>query len=276
MRAATVAELKPHGQLQAGNALLNLAFTSAAILGPLLAGVTIAAWGARASLALDAASFLAAAGVIAGVRSVPARGEATETWAQNLRAGIGYAWRHTAVRGLLAGQGFALVFFSAVVPVEIVLAKVTFGAGNVGYGTLLAAWAVGMAIGSVLFATRAVVGRRLLLASTAAIGGAYLGMATAPSLVVACLWAVLGGAGNGLQWVSVLTALQSATSDSRQLSVMTLFEGVGMVAPGLGFLLGGALATLVSARLSFAVSGVGVLALVALASAASQRRRSAI
>ena len=57
---------------------------------------------------------------------------------------------------------------------------------------------------------------------------------------------VLGGAGNGVQWVAVMTALQEATPPEYQARMSGLLESIGAAMPGVGFLLGG---TIVAARL---------------------------
>ena len=52
-------------------------------------------------------------------------------------------------------------------------------------------------------------------------------MAGAQTLFVACVLSVLGGAGNGIQWVSVMTALQEATPADYQARVVGLLESLG-------------------------------------------------
>ena len=54
-RAVTAAMLEPEGELRAGNAVLNIAFTGGAAVGPALAGVVIAALDVQTALLLDAA-----------------------------------------------------------------------------------------------------------------------------------------------------------------------------------------------------------------------------
>ena len=86
---------------------------------------------------------------------------------------------------------------------------------------LIASWGVGILLGSALFArARARSLGTLVLVSTAAIGAGYAVMAVAPTLLVACLGSVLGGTGNGVQWVAVMTALQEAVEDQYQARVV--------------------------------------------------------
>ena len=85
-------------------------------------------------------------------------------------------------------EAVALVFFSAVVPIEVVYAKESLGVSDTGYGVLLGSWGVGMLFGSLVFARlRRASLPLLLLCSTLAIAAGYLGMAAAPTLAVACV-----------------------------------------------------------------------------------------
>jgi MFS family permease len=76
---------------------------------------------------------------------------------------------------------------------------------------------------------------------------------------------VLGGAGNGVQWVAVMTALQEATPPEYQARMAGLLESLGAAMPGVGFLLGGTIVALGSPRTAFAIAGAGILVLVIVA-----------
>ena len=56
------------------------------------------------------------------------------------------------LRRLLIAQGAAFIFFAAVIPIEVIYAKETLGAGDSGYGLMLASWGAGMVLGSLVFA----------------------------------------------------------------------------------------------------------------------------
>jgi MFS family permease len=273
-RTAIVATLEPRGHLRAGNALLNIGFTAIAALGPALAGLLIAWLGPRLALLIDAGSFGAAAVLLVFVRAPAEPAGPRPHWRARLREGLAYVSSSPPVRILLLGQGVALVFFAVALPIEVVLAKDVFAAGDAGYGALLASWGAGMAVGGLGFAAARSVRLPVTIAvATAAIGVAYLGIAGSPSLLAACLWSGLGGLGNGAQWVSVLTALQTATRRDMQPAVMGLFEALGSLMPGVGFIVGGVAASLGSPRLSFLIAGAGVLAVVVLTAAVARLQR---
>lgn len=273
-RASASAVLAPAGQLREGNALLNVAFTVGAAGGPAIGGLVVAGAGVETALLADAASFLAVACLLLVARrlELPPPEEPEARWTDRLRRGIGYVRERPALRRLLAAQALAFVFFSLVIPIEIVFAKDTLDVGDAGYGALLAAWGVGMVIGSLAFAAlRRVPLPALLFFATLAIGLAYLGTSISPTLLAACAASCLGGLGNGVQWIALVTAVQELTRASFQARVLSLLEALASVMPGIGFLLGGAITAIFEPRLSYAVAGAGVLVVLAYATASLRR-----
>ncbi len=272
-RAATVAILEPVGKLREGNAALNLGFSSMSIAGPALAGFLVAGTGVQTVLAITAGLFAALALVMGTTRGLPQGTTDEAPWLARLRAGASYVASHPVVRPLVIGQAVLLVLFTMVSPIEIVFAKESLDGGDAAYGTLLTGWGAGVILGSLLF-TR--VHRRplplLIAGSTLAIGAGYLGMSVSPTLAPATAAAAFGGIGNGMQWVVVVTAIQEAVRSDMQARVAGFFEAVATAMPGLGFIVGGVLTTLLNPRIAFLVAGVGVIAIV-LAGAAIWRLR---
>jgi predicted MFS family arabinose efflux permease len=259
-RSATAALLESPEQLRRGNAILNLGFTASGAVGPALAGLLVATLGPGAALLLDAVSFIAVAAILASTRGLGFHSDASAAWTGRLRAGLRELGSRPQVRNLLVAQGLALVFFTAVVPIEVVYAKRTLHAGDAGYGALLAAWGGGMLAGGIAYAAAARISLLTLLGlSTALIGAAYAGLAAAPDLAIACAFSAVGGVGNGAQWIAVVTAVQQAVSAAAQSLVMALLEAINQIMPGVGFMLGGVAATLGSPRTAYAIAGGGVL-----------------
>jgi MFS family permease len=265
-RAVVVAVLEPFGELRAGNAILNVAFTGGAALGPALAGVVVASFSVETALLLDAASFYATAWILLSAGPLPRAEPEPGRMRDRLRAGAAYIREKIVLRRLLMVQAAAFIFFAAVIPVEVVYAKETLGTSDSGYGLMLTSWGVGMLLGSGIFAAaRRLSLRYLLFLSTMAVGAGYLGLAAAPSLALACVASAVGGAGNGVQWVAVISAVQELTAEGMQARVISVLESVGTAMPGVGFLLGGVVATVATPRAAFLVAGLGIFAILALA-----------
>ncbi len=264
-RAVVASELGPAGELREGNAVLNVAFTAGAALGPGLAGLVVAGLGVQAALFLNAASFYVVAWILITAGKLPrAEPEEGGTIAR-ARAGARYLRDNKLLRRLLVAQGGAFIFFSAVIPIEVIYAKETLGTSDTGYGVMLASWGVGMLLGSLVFArVRRAPLIVLLVVSTLAVGVGYLGLSIAPNLAFACIASLIGGTGNGVQWVSAISAVQELTESGMQARVMAVLESIGAAMPGVGFVLGGLIAAIATPRTTFLVAGLGVLAIVAL------------
>lgn len=238
------------------NGRLNLGWATTAALGPAFGGVLTGALGPSAVLLIDVASFAMTAALVLQVptpRTDVARGGVLD----QLRTARRYIARRPTLAWLLGTEAVALVFFAAVVPVEVVFAKATLRAGDSGYGALLAAWGAGMFAGSAVF-TR-VRGRSLgvlLTVSTLAVAIGYLGVAVSAVLWVACAFCFVGGTGNGVQWIALITGVQEETPAGLQGRLMGVVESMGALCPAIGFSLGGAVAALSNPRGTFVMAGV--------------------
>lgn len=265
-RAVVAATLEPFGELRAGNAILNMAFTGGAAAGPALAGMVVGSFGVQTALLLDAASFYVIACILVGAGPIPRAEPEPGATGERFRAGLAYIREKVVLRRLLIAQGTALIFFSAVIPVEVVFAKQTLGVSDSGYGLMLASWGSGMVIGSIVFAAlRRVHLAYPLLLGTIAVGAGYVGLSVAPTLAFACLASALGGAGNGVQWVALVSTIQEMTVPGMQARVMSVLEATGAAMPGIGFVLGGVVASVATPRATFLMAGLGVFGIVAFA-----------
>ena len=193
------------------NAALNVAFSIAFVAGPVIGGAVVAAAGAPAALFIDVGSFL-----ICGALLLDLHPHVEEAGGDSVRARLRAAWTHIneapALRALLLAEAVALVFIEAGGPIEVAYVKATLHAGDRGYGLLVTAWGAGAVLGSVVFArfVRRSLGV-MLSAGTFALGAAFVGFALAPSLALACLAALVGGVGNGLEWPSLISLVQRLT-----------------------------------------------------------------
>jgi predicted MFS family arabinose efflux permease len=255
----------PSGELDAAaekaerhaNAALNLGFSMSFILGPAIAGAVVAAAGAPTALLIDVGSFLAC-----GLLLLDLYPHVEEAGGDSVRARLRAARDHIAgaptLKRLFIAELVALTFIETGAPIEVEYVKSTLGAGDRGVGLLLAMWGTGGIVGSIVFARLVKWPLRILLgAGTLCIAAAYLGLAAAPSLAIACVAGLVGGVGNGMQWPSLISAVQKLTPDSLQGRMMGAAESLGALCVAIGLPLGGALAEILSPRTAFWVVGVG-------------------
>jgi hypothetical protein len=191
---------------------MNVGFAVASVGGAAIGGLLVSEVGVGTALLADAASFLAIAAVIGSTRGLPPAEVEPEHWLARLRDGMRFVRAERLVRILLVGQAVALILFTLIIPIEVVYAKASLETTSTGYGILLAAWGAGIVIGSAIYVlVKSRSAFSLIIVSSTAIALSSLGRAGAQSLLMACLLSVLGGMGNGIQWIAVMTALQEAT-----------------------------------------------------------------
>jgi hypothetical protein len=265
-----------HGELaheaeRKANAALNVAFSATFVLGPAIGGAVVAAAGGPAALLIDVGSF-----IVCGALLLDLHPHVEEAAGNSVRVRLRAAWMHInetpSLRALLGAVALALFFTESGGPIEVAYVKATLHSGDAGLGVILTSWGIGAVVGSLVFAR---VLRRslevLLSIGTLAIGGAYLGFAAAPSLALACIAALLGGIGNGLQWPSLISIVQRATPQNLHGRLMGAVESLGSLSLAIGLPLGGALVALSSPRTAFVVVGFAAVAMAAALLLVSRR-----
>jgi MFS family permease len=254
-RAEAAVRLTRAGQLREGNSALNIGFAIAGTVGAAAGGALAALTSPSVPLFAAAACF--AIGAVLMVRTPRARPEAEAANAlTHFRQGLHAARSDRTTFLLIAVQTAALLAFMLVIPIEVVYAERDLGTGAGGYGALLATWGLGIVIGGALFARARAPLTFLAATASLMVAAAYGGLAIAPGLVLACAASLLGGVGNGIQWVAVMTALQERVPEELQVRVVGLLDAGAQLAPGLGFALGSVLTAVFSARATYAIAGV--------------------
>ena len=261
-RAAVAATLKPAGDLEPGNALLNVSFAVCFAAGPALGGIAVATGGVSAALWVSAGLFLVMTVALASSGSLPpARPEVGEGWLARLRAGLGHVMSNRAVRRVLGSHAAIFICAAMISPVEVIWAEEVLGGGDSAYGLVLSAWGAGTLVTGLLLSSlwrRAPVLARLPLAAGVMSVG-YVVMAAATSLPVGAIGCFIGGLGNGFYYVSVVQAIQDRVDDEFQARVMGLLESTTAGCFGIGFIIAAVLTELTSVRVTFAATAGGVI-----------------
>jgi MFS family permease len=275
-RQALVPRLVPAASLP-GALALNLAmFQTALITGPAFAGLLLAGSGAVAGTgsialiyALNALSFLGVLAVLARLQTsgrVDAPEGGHEPPLRSLREGLRFVLT-TPVMVWSTGLDFVATFFAGAMSLLPIVADKVLGVGAAGYGSLVAAPAVGAFLGSLYTAARPLPVRqgRVLLGSIALYGLATVVFGLSRSYALTLIALAL----TGLASTVIRQTLRQLLTPDRLRGRMT---GVNMMffigGPQLGELEAGLVASLFAS----AVTGVtvsivfgGVMTLVAAA-----------
>ncbi|MBO3741861.1 MFS transporter [Actinoplanes flavus] len=104
---------------------------------------------AAAPFGLDALTFGAAAALIAGIRPVPPSELHERTsLRREIGAGVRWLWNHRLLRTLAVSMGIGNIAYCAAFAVFVLYCRDRLGLGEVGYGVLLTAFAVGGLFGA--------------------------------------------------------------------------------------------------------------------------------
>ena len=228
---AIMPSLLDEERLAAGNALSTAAVQAGSLLGPALGGALVAVTRAStAAFAVDAASFGVSALTLLLIPRQAVRGSMTAVAAKEAGSGAGDA---AEAGGAAAGQGGVLALLKTsralqVILVVVIAANLASGGmsdvalpslahasfGAVGYGALLACFAVGGLIGTLAAARTGGLKAPVMFASAVflieAAGTCLIPYLGGEAGAAAALFVV--GACNGLGNVTVLTVLQKSVS----------------------------------------------------------------
>lgn len=245
VRLALIPNLVPRPQLQSAMATNSIAFNLSRFLGPALAGVLIAFYGAASAFAFNALSYLpilAALLLIDVAPFMPNPAARSHVWGE-LQAGVRYAISHTPILHLMGMVAIVSLFGRGPLELLPAFAESVFDRGSTGLAALTSAAGAGAVVAGIVISRGLVRLRvRLIAGLTAAVGGLvvllglthafWLGVAT-----VAALGFTLTFCGVGAQIL-----LQSLIDDELRGRVSSLWGMIAFGGTAFGGLLVGAAA----------------------------------
>jgi len=262
---AGLPNLVPDEELTNANSLLQTVETLAWMIGPILGGLMLSAWGTSVPYVVNAVTFLVSAGLVARIPERRLRSEESLTrghW-RDVADGVRLVLTARPLRTVLVVWNIALIGSAAVNVAEVVFAKKTLDAGNIGFGALVAASGVGLAFGSFLSAPAlGKVGlRRHYVGSIALMGVGWGAAAMSGSIWLAVVFVVGGAAGNGAAIVCNRLLVQRGAPDQYRGRALATIMSSNYAVLGLAMAGAGVLTDVVGARAVWA--GAGVVYLVA-------------
>ncbi len=244
------------------------------LLGPALGGLLVGQFGPRVPLLIDAATYLAI--TLAALLVRTRRGGRSGGVGVTAGRGAGLH-RDPLMRAVLVMIGAVVGALTAVNVAEVFFVRGTLHGSATAYGLLGAVWTAAMLAGSWLVVRRPLGDGGFAVALLVSLAGscvAVLGAATVQHVGwMVPLWA-FGGLSNGATNVCGGVLLARRVPAEVRGRAFALFAGVANGASTVGYLLGGALLAVVSARSLLALAGAAGL-LVALAFAVPTMRAAA-
>jgi MFS family permease len=271
--AAAIPNLANEEDLGWANGLLMIGRNVGIIVGPLIGGILIAAFGAGAVFGMNAVSFLVSAALVWSIRDSFSSASRAAGEPLNLTAGIRFVARDRVLRAMALalipiqlGQGLSLV---ADVPLVTL-----FGAGSLGYGALIAFWGFGSIIGSLAgrFMNRRVE-PVIFAAGSITVTAMCLFVGLSPIFLGVLAAVCVMGLGEGSQSVAQQSIMQRRTPDAVRSRVAAAIDACVQIAIGLAFIAAGPVVAWLGPRGTYVFGGlVGLFSVLALRPVLAARR----
>jgi MFS family permease len=245
-------------ELPSAQGLLQAADAVTTVIGPLIGGVLVAATSPDWAYVLNAITFLFSAVLILRIpaRLLQVAQATTEGHWRDIAAGLHLIRTSRALLTVLIAWNVGMLGNAGVNVGEVVLAKVSFSAGDFGYGLMLATAGFGIVFGSLSAGAwlerydlpKIYAGGFVLMA----IG---IGLAAvSPNVWVAAACVIVSGVGNGVAVVCNAVLVQRGAPDAMRGRVFTVLMSSNYAVLGLGMILAGPLTNEFGARWVWGVS----------------------
>jgi len=260
-------------RLGAANAQLAVGVNIGFAAGPALGGLLLAAAGLPVTLLVDAATFVVSAALVGGVRQLSGPAAAPgRRFAAILRDGMTTVRGNPVVRAVSTGF-LVMVTFAALDNVALVpFGRDDLGASAFAIGLLGSLYGIGMVAGPMLIA-RAGRADLVLYAAFVALGVGTLLTGVSPVIALALAGQALAGAGAGWHNVAADTLIQQNVPADRLGTVFGTVYMFPYAAEVIAYAAGASLLTAVGPRGVLFVSGLGILATLAMVAPMLARAR---
>jgi MFS family permease len=224
-RQALFPSLVPRAVLPNAVALNSLLWKGAALIGPTLGGIAIAAMGTAGAFYANAASFLAVVIALLLMRASSPPVEKRRHFFTETQVGFSYIVRRPVILGLTVMEAFGSVFGLDHAMLTI-LASDVFRVGAEGFGFLQSARGLGAVIGSAIFIG---MGQRpkqgkILFASALLYGAGFALFGLAPTFPIALTLLTFVGAMDTVWGAARGTILQMLAPEKFRGRVMGVFQ----------------------------------------------------
>ncbi len=256
LATAAVPVLVPDDDIGPATGALSAADNAMTFLGEVLGGVLIGSVGASFALGLNAASFIASAVLVAGTAALaqPAEVEGPSRDALRTRETIRRIRSSPVLRQIALGWATGTIVLGVVLALQVPLLRGQYGASSAAIGVILGSASLGLVAGSVFAGSRPL-GRRAFPLSLAGMGACVMIAGASSWLGLAAFGLTALGVFNGAAVVIIRTGALRATELGERAAVISFLIALAATGQVTGTVLGGVLATALSPRWAFVLSG---------------------
>jgi predicted MFS family arabinose efflux permease len=244
-------------------ALNSIQFNLARIIGPLAAGIALAAWGSAACFALNALSFLVVIASLLSLHVAHVPSTRTQSVLEELRGGLAYVRRDQAIRSFMFLAFCTALLGSPVLTLLPVMVQKVFHQDAAGFSIMMAFSGAGSVLGALMIAW---LGRFRQMARTALTLQAVLGLlltafAASSILPLSYVLLFLGSLAMMMVFALLTSLVQLAAPNDMRGRVVSIYMMAFRGGMPLGAIAAGSLATRTSAPIALMVTG-GLLTVI--------------
>jgi MFS family permease len=268
-RQAMVPNLIPRPALPSAFSLQSIASNTGSILGPGLGGIVIAYLGLQYAYLFNAASFLAVIGALLLIGQISQEKgpviNGAKASLESIREGIHFVTHQPIILSSML-LDFIATFFSSATTLLPFVARDVLHVGEVAYGWLVSADAVGAVLVGLIFSQQSHIRRQgvLLLTAVTGYGLATILFGFARTFPFALVALMLVGAGDSISTILRNTIRQMQTPDYLRGRMVSLNQIFFMGGPQLGEIEAGLVGQLLGIPASIITGGIGCVIGVAL------------
>jgi MFS family permease len=254
-RAAALAglpNLVSDDELTNANSLLQTVETLAWMVGPLIGAGIVALWSPSVAYVVNALTFLVSVALISRIAERQLRSEesVTEGHWRDVAQGVRLVFGSAPLRTVLVVWNIVVIGTAAINVPEVFFARDVLAAGDLGFGAIVAASGLGLAIGSYLAAPAlAKAGLRRHYAGSITLMAVGIGAAAlSPSIWIAVPFVVGSAAGNGAAIICNQVLVQRGAPDRYRGRALAFIMSSNYAVLGIAMAGAGVLTDVIGAR----------------------------
>lgn len=244
--------------LTEANSLFASVENLAWMIGPVIGGAILAVQGADLAYWINAVTFFVSAALVARIpeRRLQSEESLSRGHWRDVRDGLSLVRTSKALVTVLVVWNVVLLGNAAVNVPEVVFAKESLGAGNVGLGVLVGATGAGLTLGSFLapVAMGSLGLRRVYPMGIAIMSVGYGAASLAPTIWVAAACAAVATFGNGFALICNQLLVQRGAPDAMRGRALAVLFSTFYATLGLGMAAAGILTDAVGGRRMWAIA----------------------
>ena len=257
-RQALVPDLVGRDKLASAIGLNSAAWNAAAIIGPSVAGVLIAAVSISGAFFLNAASYIPVLIVVGLIPRVERKVTASRSMSRQLSEGLSYIRSDRIIWGILLLIAIPSVVARPYTQMMPVFARDVLGLGATGFGVLMAASGLGALVGALITASLGGFAKRgwLLVINTIVLGITLFGFAQSRWIIPSIILVIFVGGTSTLMMSLANTLLQGLVPDAMRGRVMSVYTLIAGGLMPLGSMILGAAGEAIGVPLAVGIGGI--------------------